>query len=98
MTPIQQENARSIVPVHTVATSLARPRPPHPDFAETWPASPKGVIRSAWRGVREALFKGIDAGWYGFRPLRTHAVICGFERSGSTLLQLMIETCVSDAR
>jgi hypothetical protein len=32
------------------------------------------------------------------RPLRTHVVICGFERSGSTLLLAMAETCVCDAR
>ena len=31
-------------------------------------------------------------------PLRTHVVICGFPRSGSTLLQLICETCVADTR
>jgi hypothetical protein len=39
-----------------------------------------------------------DSGWFGRRPLQTHVVICGFERSGSTLLQLMVQSCVADIR
>jgi hypothetical protein len=31
-------------------------------------------------------------------PLRTHAVICGFPRSGSTLLQMVVEACYPHAR
>ena len=34
----------------------------------------------------------------GRSRLRTHVVICGFPRSGSTLLQLVAETCYSQAR
>lgn len=40
----------------------------------------------------------IDEGWLGLRPLRTHVVVCGYPRSGSTLLQLQLGTCVSDVR
>jgi hypothetical protein len=32
----------------------------------------------------------------GVRGLRRHVVLCGFPRSGSTLLQLMVEACVAD--
>lgn len=39
-----------------------------------------------------------EAGLFGGSPLQTHVVVCGFPRSGSTLLQLMIEACVSDVR
>lgn len=39
-----------------------------------------------------------DRGWFGRTPLKTHVVMCGFQRSGTTLLQLMIETSVRDLR
>jgi hypothetical protein len=45
-----------------------------------------------------AALSAIDRGWFGLRPLQTHVVICGFPRSGSTLLLLMAEACVADAR
>jgi hypothetical protein len=44
------------------------------------------------------MLDAVDSGWFGLRALRTHAVICGFPRSGSTLLLLMAETCVADAK
>jgi hypothetical protein len=44
------------------------------------------------------MLAGIDHGWFGLRPLKIHAVVCGLPRSGSTLLQLQIEACVSDVR
>jgi hypothetical protein len=40
----------------------------------------------------------IDRGWFGAMPLRTHVVMCGFPRSGTTLLQLMMETAYPRAR
>ncbi len=55
-------------------------------------------MRAVGRRIKNALVQANDRGWVGMRPLRTHVVVCGFERSGSTLLQLQIETCVSDAR
>lgn len=40
----------------------------------------------------------VDAGWLGLHPLEKHVVICGFPRSGSTLLLLVLECCVARAR
>jgi hypothetical protein len=40
----------------------------------------------------------VDRGWFGLVPLRTHVVICGFPRSGSTLLQLMLASALSNPR
>jgi hypothetical protein len=37
-----------------------------------------------------------ERGVLGRSPMKRHVVVCGFPRSGSTLLQLMIEACVSD--
>lgn len=34
----------------------------------------------------------VDGRWLGLCPLSRHIVICGFPRSGSTLLLLMVET------
>ncbi|MBS0209125.1 MAG: sulfotransferase domain-containing protein [Planctomycetes bacterium] len=39
-----------------------------------------------------------DTGWLGLRPLRTHIVVCGLPRSGTTLLQLMLEYALPHAR
>lgn len=54
------------------------------------PAEPGWVRRRGRRLLRYA----VDHGLVGQR-LRSHAVICGFPRSGSTLLQLMIDSCVA---
>ncbi|MBI1923533.1 sulfotransferase domain-containing protein [Candidatus Poribacteria bacterium] len=50
------------------------------------------------RRIRRLILATIDKGWLGLKPLQTHVVICGFPRSGSTLLLLIAETCVSDAK
>jgi len=39
-----------------------------------------------------------DTGWFGLTPLRTHVLICGCPRSGSTMLQLMMEAALPRAR
>lgn len=39
-----------------------------------------------------------DTGWFGLTPLRTHVLICGCPRSGSTMLQLMMEAALPKAR
>jgi len=39
--------------------------------------------------------RAVDGGLVG-RQLDTHIVICGFPRTGTTLLQLLIESCVED--
>ena len=82
--------------MQTASVSLVRP--PHPDFLETWPMGRRGIIGSVSRRVRKSLYAAFENGWLGLRPLRAHFVICGFERSGSTLLQLQLEACVSDVR
>jgi len=73
-------------------------RLPKPDFIPAWPGPRKGPVGAVWSGLRRLVLTAGDNGWFGLRPLRAHVVICGFERSGSTLLQLMVQTCVSDAR
>jgi hypothetical protein len=78
--------------------SLALPRPSRPDFIPDLPGPPRGITGPARRGVKRLLNGAVDSGWFGLRPLRTHVVACGFPRAGSTLLQLMIEACVSDVR
>lgn len=40
----------------------------------------------------------VDRGWFGLTPLQSHIVIFGFPRSGTTLLQAMFESCVTDIR
>lgn len=73
-------------------------RPPLPPQSVTkYRASlqfPKCVAQPFQRGLTWLA----DRGWFGASPLRTHVVVCGFPRSGSTLLQLMIEACVDDVR
>jgi hypothetical protein len=73
-------------------------RPPWPDFIPDLPETGRGIISSIRRGIKRSMIAAIDNGWFGLRPLRTHVVVCGFPRSGSTLLLLQAETCVSDAR
>jgi Sulfotransferase family len=85
-----------------MATVTDFPSVPHvevPEFfreKERLQALPhRGILR---RGVKRLMFKAIDNGWFGLCPLDTHIVICGYIRSGSTLLLLITETCVADAK
>jgi hypothetical protein len=87
---------RSVAAMQVAPVAFARPLPP--DFEAPWPEPPRGFIKIAGRGIRKFAHRAIDHGWLGVPRLRTHVVIAGFPRSGSTLLQLMIEACVSDAR
>ena len=64
---------------------------PQPVAADQLPPPAPGPLHRAGRRV---LRGAVDAGLVGAR-LRAHVVICGFPRSGSILLQLMIETCVA---
>ncbi len=78
------------------AGRAGRPERPERDvgLADAEPAF-LGSIRRAGKRV---LLGVVDRGWFGFTPLQTHVVVCGFPRSGSTLLQLMVETCVEGAK
>lgn len=71
--------------------------PPRPAFVPQFTPrrSAIGVLR---RRLKSLALATIDKGWFGLTPLRTHVVMCGFPRSGSTLLQLILETCVSGIR
>ena len=44
------------------------------------------------------LYRLADTGALGLTPLRTHILVCGFPRSGTTLLQLMLENSLPHAR
>jgi len=48
--------------------------------------------------AKRQLLAALDRGWFGATPLQTHLVMCGFPRSGTTLLQLMVETAYPSAR
>jgi mRNA-degrading endonuclease RelE of RelBE toxin-antitoxin system len=39
-----------------------------------------------------------DTGWFGLTPLRTHVLVCGGSRSGTTLLKLLLEVAMPRAR
>lgn len=84
--------------IHLTDENVTTPRPPLPPQEVTkYQQSiqfPKCVTKPFQRiGV---LIQ--DAGLFRASPLKTHVVVCGFPRSGSTLLQLMIEACVSDVQ
>ncbi|MGV3516391.1 sulfotransferase family protein [Luteitalea sp.] len=71
-------------------------RPDPPSFFRFRTPAPAAPLR---RWLRRSALRLMDAGVLpGLRPLRTHVVICGFPRSGSTLLQLVAETCYPEAR
>lgn len=73
------------------------PRPPRPAFLKVRHDPPR-VLTPLRRRLRDVYVRASEQGWFGLVPLRTHVVICGFPRSGTTLLQLMLETSASDAR
>jgi hypothetical protein len=78
--------------------SLERVRPLHPSFMPETPREGTGIVTSISMRMRKLAIAAVDRGWLGCRPLKTHVVVCGFPRSGSTLLHLMIEACVSGVR
>ncbi len=65
-------------------------------------ASPAGVPTNGSlprRVAKQALRTIVDSGRLaplGLQPLQKHVVVCGFPRAGSTLLQLMAQSCVDD--
>jgi len=44
------------------------------------------------------LYRISDTGLFGLTPLRIHILICGYQRSGTTLLQAMLEHALPHAR
>jgi hypothetical protein len=55
-------------------------------------------VRRWRRRLFSYLYRFPDTGWFGLKPLRTHIAICGFRRSGTTLLQMMMEYALPNAR
>lgn len=63
------------------------------------PTSDEGSLLTPLRErVRDAYGLLTDRHWFGLTPFEIHVVICGFPRSGTTLLHLMLETSMENAR
>ena len=71
--------------------------PPKPSFLKTRHDPPR-LLTPLRRRLRRLYIEAADRGWLGLVPLKTHVVICGFPRSGTTLLQLMVETATPNAK
>ena len=63
------------------------------DRFDKWPA-----WQQMRRGLQAPIYRFADTGLFGLKPLQMHILICGFPASGTTLLQLMIENGLPDAR
>ena len=63
------------------------------DRFDSWPA-----WQQFRRGLQAPLYRFADTGLFGLIPLQTHVLICGFPASGTTLLQLMIENGLPQAK
>lgn len=72
-------------------------RPPKPQRALK-PETQPGWLSPLRQYIKRAALRVVDRGWFGLVPLEAHLVICGFPRSGTTLLQLMAETAYPSAR
>jgi hypothetical protein len=72
-------------------------RPPKPARAIGRPSSTTWLTPLR-RRLKRAALQVVDRGWFGLVPLEAHVVICGFPRSGTTLLQLMAQTAYPSAR
>lgn len=61
-----------------------------------------GAIRGFRRRIVSRMYRSVDllgrAGVPGIRPLGLHVVVCGYHRSGTTLLQAMLEGSFPDAK
>lgn len=86
-------------PVVAIADSSDRDRrcPPLPPQRIS-KYSPSLKLKTFIQPLRKLFNRACESGWFGGSPLKRHVVVCGFPRSGSTLLQLMIESCVADIR
>lgn len=71
--------------------------PERPDLRETiWAGYPP--LRSLKRRPLAALYRVVDTGLFGLTPLKTHILICGYGRAGSTVLLAMMEYAHPKAR
>ena len=81
----------------TTLPTVPAVRPPKPPRALRKPHNTNWLTPLRQR-VKKVALHVVDRGWFGFTPLEAHLVICGFPRSGTTLLQLMAETAYPSAR
>jgi len=56
----------------------------------------QSVMATSRQGAKRLLRTAVDRGAFGLQPLDTHVVICGLPRTGTTLLQFVIEPCIQD--
>jgi hypothetical protein len=70
--------------------------PPKPAFLNAQD-DPARLLTPMRRRLRDAYIGMTDRGWLGLTPLEAHVVICGYPRSGTTLLQAMLEASAADA-
>jgi hypothetical protein len=71
--------------------------PPKPGFL-TERKTVRGPLAPLRALAKRQVLAALDRGWFGATPLQNHVVMCGFPRSGTTLLQLMVETAYPGAR
>ncbi|MEY3228212.1 MAG: sulfotransferase family protein [Planctomyces sp.] len=78
----------------TDTTSSERPDFPPERLAKRQPTFqfPKTLLLPALKFFARSK----DRGWLPGTPLKRHIVICGFPRSGTTLLQLLLESCTQN--
>src|SRR5688572_5059753 len=79
-----------------VEPGIDRVRPPKPDEEALRRVGPDTPLVRARHLVEHALLNTIDRVGFelGLIPPRVHVVICGFPRSGTTLLHLMVQTAI----
>ena len=73
------------------------PSPPKPAFLKER-VDPPRALTPLRRRIRAAYVRAVDRRWFGLVPIQSHVVICGFPRSGTTLLQAMLETSAVGAK
>jgi hypothetical protein len=78
-------------------TGQLLPRPSQPAFLKVR-RDPSRLLTPLRRRLRHAYVRATELGLLGLVPLKTHVVICGFPRSGTTLLQAMLEVSAANAR
>ena len=62
-------------------------------FGQQWP-----LFKRLRRQLVMPFFRVADTGLLGLTPLQMHILICGFPRSGTTMLQMMLENALPQAR
>lgn len=70
--------------------------PPKPAFLNQRDDQPP-VLTPLRRRLRDVYIGVTNRGWFGLTPLEAHIVVCGYPRSGTTLLQAMLETAMTGA-